>query len=68
MELKSEEQKQKAIAATRINREVLALRMIFGIPHDEVGKHLPMLNRLSWQPERSKNGFSGVEVCSAFEN
>ena len=32
------------------------------------GTNLPMLNRLSWQPEYSENEFSGVEVCSAFGN
>ena len=68
MDVKNEEQKQEAIPASRINREVPARRMTFETPHDGVGKNLPMLNRLSWQPEYSENEFSGVEVCSAFEN
>ena len=68
MDVKNEEQKQEAIPASRINREVSARRMTFETPHDGVGKNLPMLNRLSWQPEYSENGFSGVEVCSAFGN
>ena len=68
MDVKNEEQKQEAIPASRINREVSARRMTFETPHDGVGKNLSMLNRLSWQPEYSENGFSGVEVCSAFGN